>query len=257
MSKESKLSATQKKHVKKLHQKKYRDEFGEFIVEGIKGAQEMLASDWTLKQVVVEEGREGISGLGQILNDVVHRSVPVTYASAKDIKDIQTTETFPGIQLIVSKKNVQLEKLQRDGPIICLDHVSDPGNLGTIIRTADWFGIKNILLSEGCVDLYSSKVVRSTMGSLFHVNTYQSQIIVEDLEVLKGSGYKMYSMTMDGKSVEYTLFSGESVFVFGNESRGVSESLVEMSDELYSISGSGQAESLNVAMAAGIMMSRI
>jgi len=257
MSKEDKLSAAQKKHIKKLHQKKYRDEFGEFIVEGIKGAREMLASDWTLVHAIVEEGREGVPGLGQILNDVVHRSVPITYATPKDIKDLQTTDTFPGIQLIVSKKNVQLDKLQRGGPIICLDHVSDPGNLGTIVRTADWFGIKNILLSEGCVDLYSPKVVRSTMGSLFHVNTHQSQDVTEDLGELRGSGYKIYSMTMGGESIQKMQSTGKDIYVFGSESHGVSQSLVEMSDGLYSIPGSGQAESLNVAMAAGIIMSRI
>ncbi|MFZ2978574.1 MAG: RNA methyltransferase, partial [Candidatus Magasanikiibacteriota bacterium] len=168
---------------------------------------------------------------------------------------IKTTDTFPGVLAIVEQSEVELNDLT--GNIICLDGVKDPGNLGTIIRTADWFGIKNIILAEDCVDPYNPKVVRSTMGSIFRVNIFESEGIVRDLSYLQEDGYKLNGLVMNGVNLDKLKPGNKEIYVLGSESHGIRPEVEKILDKKYTISGSGSAESLNVAVACGILLSRI
>ena len=144
------------------------------------------------------------------------------------------------------------------GPIVCLAGVKDPGNLGTIIRTADWFGIKNILLSEQCVDVYNPKVVRSTMGSIFHTAVFRSNNIEKDLQVLKkNSEYKIYSLDLAGENINKMKASNNIIYLFGSESHGVMTGLEKLIDKRYTIPKKGEAESLNLGVAVGVLLSKI
>lgn len=247
------LTENIRKHIKKLTQKKYREEFDEFIIEGVKGVEEALASGLGITTVILEEEKN----VSVELPIFVDTGPTVLYASKHDIKEIKTTETFPGIMAIVKIPHTSLDNFDFDAPIICLDGAKDPGNLGTIIRTADWFGVKNILLSEDCVDRYNEKVVRSTMGSIFRSTLVESKNLVTDLKMLQSKGYTVVGLQMKGDAFNTLIYEKKTVFVFGSESHGISPQVQMLLDKSATIPRLGQAESLNVAIAAGIVLSVI
>jgi RNA methyltransferase, TrmH family len=243
------------KHINKLGQKKVRHEEREFIIEGIKGVQEALNSEMQVLLLVIEGNRRDEEDLAELIKLAESHDVPVEFCGRNDVGDIKTTDTFPGVLAIVEQSDVELQDLE--GNIICIDGIKDPGNLGTIIRTADWFGIKSIILSEDCVDPYNPKVVRSTMGSIFHVDIFESEKIASDLGDLKKNGYKLNGLVMDGENLDKLRPGKKEVYVLGSESHGIREEVEKILDKKYTISGSGSAESLNVAVASGILMSLI
>ena len=248
------LTQSVKTHILKLHQKKYRYGFGEYIVEGVKGVGEAIASEKTVALVVVQDDMVKNKQILSLLHKVEEAHLPVHVCSAGDAKTIKTTSTFPGIMALVNIEPQTLDSFDTEKPIICLDRIQDPGNLGTIIRTADWFGVSNILLSESCVDVYNDKVVRSTMGSPFRTTLVRSRDIVHDvLELKLTQGYHVAALDLGGVPVPKKL-EEKTVFIFGNESHGISPTFDSLVDCRYTIAGSGNAESLNVGVAAGIML---
>ncbi|HBU06474.1 MAG TPA: RNA methyltransferase [Candidatus Magasanikbacteria bacterium] len=249
------LSKSIIQHINKLGQKKVRSEECEFIIEGVKGVGEALESDLEVLLLVVEGNRRDEKDLADLIKLAENRDVPVEFCGRKEVDDIKTTDTFPGVLAIVEQSEIELGDLE--GNIICLDGVKDPGNLGTIIRTADWFGIKNIILAEDCVDPYNPKVVRSTMGSIFRVNIFESEKIVRDLEHLKKAGYKLNGLVMNGTSLDKLKPGKNEVYILGSESHGIRPEVEKLLDKKYTIPGSGNAESLNVAVATGILLSKI
>ena len=248
------LKQSVKTHVHKLHQKKYRYGFGEYIIEGVKGVEAVLASNKKAVFVIVQEELIKHKAMLALLQKVEDRFIPIHVCSEKDAHTIKTTKTFPGIMAVVKIDTQSIDAFDLEKPIICLDGVQDPGNLGTIIRTADWFGIHNILLSEDCVDVYNDKVVRSTMGSLFNSVIVKSTHIVSDIVSLKTiQGYEVVGLTLDGET-DIQKQEKKAVYIFGSESHGIRSAFDPIIDSRYTIAGSGSAESLNVAIAAGIML---
>ncbi len=134
-----------------------------------------------------------------------------------------------------------------------LDDVQDPGNLGTIIRTAEWFGIEHIICSIGTVDAYNPKVVQATMGSLARLQVYYTNLN----EFIPASGLKVYGALLDGQSIYQTKWSDEGLIVMGNEGNGISDEIIALIDQAVTIPRIGQAESLNVAVATTIFCSEI
>ncbi len=245
------------KHLTQLQEKKYRRQFGEFVIEGFKGVGEALDSG-NVVLVVVEGSRREELDIAQCISKAEKLKVPVEFCGRKDIGHIKSTDTFPGILAVVESQNFQLADIA-EGSIVVLDDVRDPGNLGTIIRTADWFGVSNIMLSENSVDEYNPKVVRSTMGSIFRSHIYRSHNVFKELSELKDKfGYTVVSIDIQGKVLPQTISQAEKiVFLFGSESHGLSRELEELVDTRYTIPGRGGAESLNLAIAVAIVMSRI
>ncbi|PIR74727.1 MAG: hypothetical protein COU35_00975 [Candidatus Magasanikbacteria bacterium CG10_big_fil_rev_8_21_14_0_10_47_10] len=252
------LTEKTRKFIHKLHQKKYRHESGAFLVEGIKGVQEALKNASGL-MLVVDEEKQTEPQIAAIVADAKKQGYDIEIASEKDIVAIKSTDTFPGIMAVVPMSDYDIEAIT--GPIIFLDHVNDPGNLGTIIRTADWFGVKNILLSEGSVDPYNEKVVRSSMGSIFRVNIFQSEKASEDIAWLKQyKKYQVVGLTLNGekfKSLNHEPRTANNILAFGSESHGLAADIDKLLDRRYTISGNGSAESLNLGVAVGITLHQL
>ena len=154
------------------------------------------------------------------------------------------------------KKPVSAEVLREAVFIVALDEVGDPGNLGTILRTCDWFGVDAVLLSKGCVSLYNEKVVRSTSGSIFHLPIYEDVDLIKTLPELKNNGYTVIATGMDGELLTQTLLPNKTVLVLGNEAHGVSDAVKKISDHQVSIPRFGNAESLNVGVACAVFLSQ-
>jgi len=240
------------KLLRKLTQKKYRKEFRLFIVEGQKGVAEALEHA-DVELIVVEESTID-SDMGKLIGKAEKMDIPVDRANKKEVDMIKHTETFPGIMAVVHMDEVDLDEMMSEKTIILLDRINDPGNLGTIIRTADWFGINAIILSEGSVDPYNEKVVRSTMGSIFRTNIYQSEYMVETVEFLKKNGYSIATLDLEGNAIQTLKKQGKQALLFGSESHGLADELREAADQSYTIPGTGSAESLNLAMSVGITL---
>ncbi|MBU0661001.1 RNA methyltransferase [Patescibacteria group bacterium] len=241
-----------KKQLKKLLQKKFRREEQQFIVEGVKGVGELLASSYSTVTVYIEEGREQDDAIAPIIASAYKKGVPVERLSVKDANQMSSTDTFPGVMAVAK---IPLGKLPEGGPVLYLDGLKDPGNVGTLIRTADWFGVAGVILSEHCVDLYNPKLVRSTMGSLFHFPVHVD-VEYQAFHQLKDAGYQCIGLSLDGEPLQ-TLPQGNVCLVLGSESHGLSKEVDSLVDTRYTIPGKGQAESLNVAIAGGIVMSQL
>lgn len=230
------------KNAKKLHQKKYRK--SSYLIEG-----------WHLFEEAVQAGAriEKIFALaehGEKLTDYP-QAVFVTEEILLDLSDSQTPQ---GIVAIVQKEEEQMPDLT-SGKYLCLEDVQDPGNVGTMIRTADAAGFSGVVVSSKSADIYSLKTLRSMQGSHFHVPIYRVPVGIFVEEAKKGN-LPILATTLSQESKDYRELARLENFalVMGNEGQGISPFMVEQADQLVHISMKGQAESLNVAVAAGILM---
>lgn len=242
------------KHIAKLQLKKFRREFGEFTVEGVKGVKEALLSDSEIVLLLIEGNKRDEKSIQELIDLANKKGVQVEFVKKAEAEKLKTTETFSGVLAVVEIKEYSLDDLLESAPIICLENVRDPGNLGTIIRTADWFGIKNIIISQNSVDLYNPKTVRGTMGSIFREKFFVSKNLSMTLDNLKKEGYKLVGLDLQGEKMEKMKSEEKAVYIFGNESEGLSQEVEKKLDKRYTITGKGGAESLNLSVSAGILM---
>ena len=225
------------KRVTSLHKKKYRDEYKEFFIEGIKTIEEAIKYNKIIKNIFY-------------CPDMINYNLefPANEVTKEVISKMADTSTPQGIIAICSIPKYELKNKQK---LIYLDRVQDPGNVGTIIRTADAFGFDGILLSKGCADVYSPKVVRATMGSLFHIPIIQDV----DIKEIKNLNSKIYSSSLETTNFLNEISIDEPfILVIGNEGQGISEEIKSITDEFVKINMMGNAESLNASIAAGILM---
>lgn len=241
------ISKAQLKFLVSLKQKKYRLQHQQFLVDNPKVIFEEMGND-SLDSIFAtkkffEEHEEQIPF---DLLDVLHDS---------DLKKITSSVTPQGI-VAVFNINEAKEFDKKDKNILLLEDIQDPGNMGTIIRTADWFGFDNIFLSEDCVDIYNPKVVAASMGSIFHINVFQDLNLLKFVKELKDEKYQLVVSDLEGQ-VEKIDDKQKTALVIGNEAKGVSQQLKSLADVRVQIPKAGQAESLNAAVAAGIFMHKI
>jgi len=237
------ISKATVKFIKSLQIKKYRKQEQCFIVEGAKSVLELLQSDF--EQVMVL----GTSTFIERLN-VGDRTI-VTEVSEKELEglgEFQTNTTALAIARI--KPNEKLP-VRRNEFALVLDDIRDPGNLGTIIRTADWYGISTIIASEETADFYSSKVITSTMGSFTRIKIYYTDLVEYIRE--NASGHVVAGAFLDGENVHNYNFGPGGLIIIGNESRGISPELEKLVTQRITITRYGQAESLNAAVASAII----
>lgn len=232
------------KKLKKLKTKKYRDLEKLYLAEGRK----FLEFSEEPYLIIFKEG------IGENIIELAkdHQCRKIILGE-KLFKEVSSQENSQGVIICYNAKDGDLEKLSDD--IIILNRVSDPGNLGTIIRISDAAGFKDIILTKGSVDCYNEKTVRSTMGSIFNMNI----IYMEEDELipfLKNKGYKVIVTALEKDSIPYTKMNltNKNAYIFGNEGDGASKNIIEKSDEKIIIPIYGTAESLNVAMASGIIL---
>ncbi len=237
------LSNARKKEINSLKQKKYRQRYRQFLVEGEKSVLELCQSDYLIDEILVTQTQ--FNKIGEKLP-----SSKVLIISDKDSELLSALETSPGIMAVSNFKESKIEDVFFENKItLMLDSISDPGNLGTIIRIADWYGIETIVCSIGCVDLYNSKTIASSMGSFTRVN-----IIYTELEsVLKNAKIPSYACVMDGQLLQTISKPMEGILIIGNESNGISSEIEKLASEKITIPRIGHAESLNAAIATAIV----
>ncbi|OGH58957.1 MAG: hypothetical protein A2725_04400 [Candidatus Magasanikbacteria bacterium RIFCSPHIGHO2_01_FULL_33_34] len=250
------LPAKIRTHITKLHQKKYRNLYNEFIVEGLKGIEEAINKNAEVIFLVFEN--DFFDKNKNFVSIVEKKGIPIHIINKNEINKIKTTTTYPGVSAVVKTTFFKLDDLiDTKQPILAFDQINDPGNLGTIIRTAEWFDVNNILLSENSVDPYNDKCVRSTMGSIFTSKLFISDNILDSLTKLKQEGYKIILLDMSGQDIDLLKPKKKSVYLFGSESHGIRSSLEKIVDMRYTIPRKGNTESLNVSIATGILLSKL
>jgi len=208
-----------------------------------------------MSQQFVSDGRAEV--LMPKLNEAGgHSSCRVFVLPDKLFNEISDTETPQGVLSVARMKKYSIDEVMYpDGLFIILDSVQDPGNMGTIIRTADAAGFTAVIALEGCVDVYNPKVLRSTMGSVFHIPVIQDGSPETSFSKLKSHGVKIYAAHLKGTVNYFELDVRRSAaFVIGNESKGISDRVASLADELVRIPMIGQAESLNASVAASLLM---
>ena len=240
---------------------KMRKEEDAYIVEGVRMCSEIPLD--RLYGLYISEEMEKLYDSSELYRDV--RAL-VEYAEKKGIcyvvseqcmKKASGTENPQGILAEVRMKYYLIEHICGDSDsktcILILDRLQDPGNMGTIIRTAEGAGISGIMVSSDSVDIYSPKVVRSTMGSLFRVPIYISSDMVSDIECLKKKGIVIYGTHLDGVNLYQEKLEGPMGFLIGNEGAGLSDAVAETADRLIRIPMEGNVESLNAAISAAVV----
>lgn len=226
---------------KALKDRKGRRESGCFLVEGRKMVEEALASAFDVETVLVQEGMELPDGL----------TMPVYELPAHVLAAVCDTKTPQGIAAVVRMK----EQSALGKHIVVLDGLQDPGNVGTIIRTADAAGLNGVLLSNQCADVFSPKVLRATMGSIFRMNLRTTDDLPGELTKLREKGYSILSSQLDGTPFyERQDVAERFALIIGNEGNGVSEQVQQTATHRVRLPMRGGAESLNAAIAAAIMM---
>ncbi|MDY2638302.1 MAG: RNA methyltransferase [Phascolarctobacterium sp.] len=243
----------QVKAAAELKLKKHRQARGLFLAEGLRTVEEAVASQQveSIFYTAIEDDRTRA-----VLEEAAAQQVKLTCVSDAVLKKIADTETPQGIIAVCRMQATALEDVLASGKmLLVLDRVGDPGNVGTMLRTADAAGIGGLVLLKGSVDIYAPKTVRSSMGSLFHVPVLAGVGESEFIESAHNAGYELLVTCLDGADNLYEAdLHGRLAFVMGNEANGVSAGLLAAADKRVFIPMAGRAESLNVAMAAGIVM---
>jgi TrmH family RNA methyltransferase len=242
------------KHVKKLKEKKYRDEFGEYIIEGINLIKEAIQENIEIRTIFI---CDGCMKTEDIEKNLIYNiaSLNCIYVDEKIFNTITDVETPQGVLAVVSKKqNKKLIDYKKD-LIVILDGIQDPGNLGTILRTADSCNLSQIILSKKTVDVFNPKVVRSTMGAIFRVNVLESNNLTQTIKEIKKHKFNVYATALSNSSKSiYDVNYKKSAIIIGNESNGVSKEVLEIVDEKITIPMLGKTESLNASVATGIVL---
>ncbi|MBE2219791.1 MAG: RNA methyltransferase [Ignavibacteria bacterium] len=253
------LTANLIKQFASLKQKKYRLEYSQFLIEGFHLVEECLNSDYELEYIILRSDIN-LQGHTGILEKIAKNKTIVEPLPEKQFNKLTDTESSQGIVGIV-KRNFENTPPQDTGLIIALDRISDPGNLGTIIRTAYWFGVNTIMLSRDCADPYNPKVIRSTQGGIFHTDIVEDADLLTELKRLEATGYEACLFTLDAERYlaelrkdNAVLNSSKSILVFGNESHGISQEIIDAGFRKVKIRGYSQSESLNAAISCAIAL---
>jgi RNA methyltransferase, TrmH family len=237
------ISKNELRRVRALHRKKTREEQRCFIAEGKKVVEEALASDAAVISLYTTDPEFASQ----------HRSASLV--GSREMEQLSALQTPPGYLAVVQMPPAPDAAAWPD-TVLALDGVRDPGNAGTMLRTADWFGVQRVISSADGVEWHNPKVVQATMGSLFRVQTAECDL-VEALGQLRKDGYTVYCADMEGIRPDEIRRADKCVLVMGSESHGVRPEIRALADQVIAIPGAGRADSLNVSVAAGIILSRL
>ncbi|WP_256013603.1 TrmH family RNA methyltransferase [Desertivirga xinjiangensis] len=242
------LSKSQISFVNALHHKKQRKEHALFITEGIKSITEFLDSDYTVDTIFCTS--EHFQKFSKITQKV--KLLEVTENELKKISTLTSPQHALALVQIPKKTHIDAESFKGKFSLV-LDGVQDPGNLGTIIRTAEWFGFSVLICSPDTVEAYNPKVVQATMGSLSRMNVYYTDLCA----LFDHYKLPVFGALLEGENLYQTNFEKEGFLVLGNEGKGISEAVVSKIDRAVTIPRFGKAESLNVAVSAAIFCSEL
>ncbi len=245
----------------RLGQRKYRERENRYVIEGPNLVNEALENKARILKILVREGAETGEELQELLRKGRPRGIPLTALSAELFDKICDTEHPQGILAVVEKGRWSREDFFRRAPgresgnILVLDRLQDPGNLGTVLRTADAAGFAGAILIKGCGDIYAPKVTRAAAGSLFRLPVLPVDSPEEAAAAVKNYGKRLICTTLDCKKCYFeSMMDRDIALVIGNEGNGVCQTFMEQADELVTIPMEGPVESLNAGVAAGILM---
>lgn len=236
------LSKNEVKYIQSLCQKRKRQEEGLFLAEGVKLVDELLQSSFRVRKIYAVAG-----WLEQ------HPGVQATEVSEDELLRISGQPAPNQVLAVVEQKQPEASPVYKNRLTLALDGIQDPGNLGTIIRIADWFGITQIIAGRDTVELYNPKVIQSTMGSFLRVQVWYTDLY----DALSTAGVPVLGTLLEGNNLYHSGKFSEAVVLIGNESKGIQPALLPLITDPITIPRIGQAESLNAAVATGIVLSRL
>jgi len=238
------LSKAQNKYIRSLTQQKFRNEYREFVAEGEKIAGEWLSAGCSIKMIVATE--EWVADNKHVITK--HSEAELYIVKDFELEALSSLQTPNKVLLVVAMPEKKTVPDVHEW-YLALDGIQDPGNMGTLIRIADWFGINHVICSQGCVDVYNPKVVQSAMGGHLRVNIYEEDI----LPFLTKSKLPKIAATLDGENVYGMGRQDAGILIIGNESKGVSAQVAATATKKVMIPRKGGAESLNAGVSAGIL----
>ncbi|SDN56600.1 TrmH family RNA methyltransferase [Alkalicoccus daliensis] len=242
------ISSIQNARIKawrKLFKKRERDRSGLFLVEGVHLVEEALKAPVNVKVIVLVEGKD-------IPEQWKVKNTEIVYVTERVLQELSETETPQGMIAVCEQpelKNIVFDQ----GKYVLLDNIQDPGNLGSILRTAEAAGIQGVIFGEGCADPYNGKVVRATQGALFHISV-QRMDLSEAVDLCKENNIPVFGTSLSGSTYSAIAPQDSFALILGNEGAGVHHDLLHKADQNLYIPIYGQSESLNVSVAAGILI---
>lgn len=240
------------KIIKKLHRKKHREEMGQYLIEGFHLVEEAVSYSAVFEAILVTK-RGVVEWQSWLDQQDAEKIMLVSDEVMKSLSDLPTPQ---GIMAVVGMPAVEDEStLDLTGSWLALDQVQDPGNVGTMIRTADAAGFSGVIMGDGAADIYSTKVLRAMQGSHFHLPIIRGELSPL-IQAFKDQGSVVYGTELNDEAVQYNEVASQENFllIMGNEGNGVSQEILDQTTKNLYIPIKGKAESLNVAIAAGILM---
>jgi TrmH family RNA methyltransferase len=256
------LTGNALKNLRKLGNKKFRDQQDRFLIEGVRLLQEAVESDFEILEAYCTEEFLRDPAAEPLVQKLRKKARTLEQASARSLAAVSDTVSPQGVVAVLARRKVDavelLKSTEAESIVVALDSVTDPGNLGSIVRTCDWFGVHAVLIGEKSVDLYNPKVIRATMGGLFHLAIAENVNLPSALSRAREQGYSVYVTDLKGEAhFDQLHYARKSVLVFGNEAWGVSDDLKALADTRIAIRRYGAAESLNVGVACGVVLSAL
>lgn len=246
------LTKNQLKYYSSLLNKKHRVDEKKFLVEGRKLITEALDSGYTCEIILTlnESADENQSLIKQLSKKIISEIV-----RSSDFVKLCDTKNPQGIMGVFHVKQQNKPAFENENLIVAMESISDPGNVGTIIRNSDWFGVKNILLNPDCAEVYNPKVIRASAGSVFHLNIFEEKDFYNVLKEQKENGFVVLCADLNGDNIYSLNNKHKTILVLSNEANGPTNKLLEICDSKITIPRTGKAESLNVASASAVILS--
>ncbi|MEW5844126.1 MAG: RNA methyltransferase [Bacteroidota bacterium] len=249
------MTKNELKYYSSLLNKKQRREENKILVEGRKLITEAIGSGYECEILFVakdsfEEDKD-FSGLIQ------KRKIKIEFLKAAELSKLSDTKTNQGLIAVFRTAKLADHTSAKQNMIVALENVSDPGNMGTVIRNCDWFGVKEIILSGDCAEVFSPKVIRASAGSVFHVVAKEYKNFYDELALRKKAGYKIVCADLKGEDVYSFDLKDKIIVVFANEGNGPTPHMKQLTDMFVAIPRRGEAESLNVASASAVILSEL
>jgi len=241
------LTKNNAKFIKSLQLKKFRQKEALFIVEGEKNTLELLNSAYKVKTILGSE--QFLSDNHQIISKATTETIEVTEKQLASLGSFKSNDQALAVVHTPAEPNYKREGIQ-----LVLDDIRDPGNLGTIIRIADWYGIKSIVCSETTAEFFNPKTISASMGSIFRINVFRREL---ESFFKEHNGVSVYGALLNGNNVHKITFQKDAYIVIGNESNGIKEALLPFIKHPITIPKLGGAESLNAAMATAIICDNV
>ncbi len=252
------ITREQIKYIRSLQQKKFREEYSCYVAEGLKIICEVISNQSSDIEFLVCTPKIK----NQLKIGFRNQEMKIIEVSEKEFSRISNQKTpQEALAVLRMRKHLNLPDKIEKGLILALDRIQDPGNLGTLLRIADWFGVKDLICSDDSVDLYNPKVIQASMGAFLRVNVHYGNLGNLLTGLKENQGYTIYGTTLDGNNIYNEEFSSKSILILGNESSGLSESVKAITDRQVMIpnygTGNEKTESLNVSVAAAVICSEI